>query len=177
MKKQKLQSNPPSRITRSTPTRSPSKPATRRRETTAKKVTAVTDQFSSTTLPAFSLEAASLEPRSAPSSTAMPSTVVPAMGMPSTEHRGESARGSEPPPSVRKLDATAAANYRRAYVSARVMNADGRFRLDEARFAQSLADLRVDPLIEQDLYTWALLAAADGDAALFAEEMFERRSA
>jgi hypothetical protein len=161
MKKQKSPSNPPSRTTRSTPARPSSKPASRRRPTAAKKVTAVihepfTSEFSSSVHSA---------------------TPTLASSAPSPERQGGASRGSEPPPSVRKLDAAAAANYRQAYAAARVVGPDGRVRLDEARFAQALADLRVDPLVEQDLYTWALLAAADGDAALFSDEGLELRSA
>jgi hypothetical protein len=68
---------------------------------------------------------------------------------------------------VRRIDATAAAKYQRVYAAARVTGTDGNIQLDEQRFAQSLADLAVDPLMGQDLYSLALMAAADGDASLF----------
>ncbi len=74
---------------------------------------------------------------------------------------------SEPTSSVRRIDAAAAAKYQRVYAAARVTGTDGHIQLDEQRFAQSLAELAVDPLTGQDLYSLALMAAADGDTSLF----------
>jgi hypothetical protein len=87
------------------------------------------------------------------------------------ERREEAAPPSEPVSAVRTIDAAAAATYQRVYAAARITGRDGHIQLDEQRFAQSLADLVVDPLTEQVLYSLALMAAADGDASLFKDDV------
>lgn len=56
------------------------------------------------------------------------------------------------------------------YAAAQTRDAEGHVRLDAQRFARALAEALLDPMIEQELYSRALLAAADGDSALFAGE-------
>lgn len=87
----------------------------------------------------------------------------------------DAARGDECTPtsglwSVRRLDAAAAAEYQRMYAAASASDAEGRVQLDAQRFAQALAEALVDPLIEQDVYSRALLAAAEGHRSLFKED-------
>jgi hypothetical protein len=56
------------------------------------------------------------------------------------------------------------------YAAARSADAEGRVQLDAHRFAQALAEALVDPLAEQEVYSLALLAAAEGHTRLFMEE-------
>lgn len=71
---------------------------------------------------------------------------------------------------MRAIDAATAAEYQRMYAAASTADAEGRLQLDAQRFAQALADALVDPLTEQDVYSRALLAAAEGQRSLFKEE-------
>jgi hypothetical protein len=71
---------------------------------------------------------------------------------------------------VRRIDAASAAEYQRMYAAAWTADAEGRLQLDLQQFAQALADALVDPLIEQDVYSRALLAAAEGHSSLLEEE-------
>jgi len=89
------------------------------------------------------------------------------------QHRAD--RRDEPTPTsevraVRRIDAASAAEYQRMYAAAWTADAEGRLQLDLQRFAQALADALVDPLIEQDVYSRALLAAAEGHSSLLEEE-------
>ena len=70
---------------------------------------------------------------------------------------------------MRRLDAATAAEYQRMYAAAWTADAQGRLQLDAQRFAEALAEALVDPLAEQDVYSRALLAAAEGDTSLFEE--------
>ena len=65
----------------------------------------------------------------------------------------------------------AAARCQQIYLAAHTADASGRIQLDTARLAQSLAEAGIGPLAEQELYSLALLAAADGHAALFEEDV------
>lgn len=71
---------------------------------------------------------------------------------------------------MRYIDAATAAEYQRMYAAAWTADAEGRLQLDAQRFAQALADALVDPLTEQDVYSRALLAAAEGHRSLFKED-------
>ena len=89
------------------------------------------------------------------------------------QHAVERRRDSTPASevrAVRRIDASRAAEYQRMYAAAWTADAEGRLQLDVQRFAQALADTLVDPLTEQDVYSWALLAAAEGHSALFKED-------
>ena len=65
----------------------------------------------------------------------------------------------------------AAAKCQQIYLAAHTADASGRIHLDTARLAQSLAEAGIGPLAEQALYSLSLLAAADGHAALFEEDV------
>lgn len=65
----------------------------------------------------------------------------------------------------------AAARCQQIYLAAHTADASGRIHLDTARLAQSLAEAGIGPLAEQELYSLSLLAAADGHAALFEEDV------
>jgi hypothetical protein len=65
----------------------------------------------------------------------------------------------------------AAAKYQQIYLAAHTSDPSGRIHLDTARLAQSLAEAGIGPLAEQELYSLSLLAAADGRAALFEEDV------
>jgi hypothetical protein len=95
---------------------------------------------------------------------------------PHMEQRQESPPTSEARRS-RKVDPASEAKYQRIYAAARVADGNGHVQLDERRFAEMLADVVLDPLTEQELYTLALMAAADGHTSLFWEEPIELRTA
>lgn len=91
----------------------------------------------------------------------------------SLQHGAE--RREEPTPTsevraVRRIDAATAAEYQRMYAAAWTEDGEGHVRLDAQRFAQALAEALVDPLTEQDVYSRALLAAAEGHSLLFEED-------
>lgn len=71
---------------------------------------------------------------------------------------------------VRRIDAATAAEFQRLYAAAWTADAEGRLQLDAEQFAQALAEALVDPLAEQDVYSRALLAAAEGHSSLFKED-------
>jgi hypothetical protein len=124
-------------------------------------------------------KAASLQPRAPVAELTPVPDVTPvdaASDAPPSEQRRkelpeEAVPPSEPTSSVRRIDAAAAAKYQHVYAAARVTGTDGQIQLDEQRFAQSLAELAVDPLTGQDLYSLALMAAADGDTSLFEHDV------
>lgn len=113
------------------------------------------------------------KPRGSRASTPELRAVV-AESPPGSEHY-DAERREEPTPTsevraVRGIDAAAAAEYQRIYAAAWTADAQGRLQLDAPRFAQALADALVDPLTEQDVYSRALLAAAEGHRSLFKED-------
>jgi hypothetical protein len=65
----------------------------------------------------------------------------------------------------------AAARCQQIYLAAHTADGSGRIHLDTTRLAQSLAEAGIGPLAEQELYSLSLLAAADGHAALFEEDV------
>jgi hypothetical protein len=67
--------------------------------------------------------------------------------------------------------AALASKYLEIYRAARTLSADGCIVLDRERLALSLAETGVGSLAEQSLYSLALVAAADGDSALFKEDV------
>jgi hypothetical protein len=71
---------------------------------------------------------------------------------------------SRPPP---QSHVTTVARCQQLYAAAHTTDAAGRIQLDAARLAQSLADAGIGIRAEQELYSMALMAAADGHAALF----------
>lgn len=62
-----------------------------------------------------------------------------------------------------------AALFQRLYEQARLPAADGRLRLDEQRFASSLAALRLEPELERELRNLARQADAEGRERLFGQ--------
>ncbi len=87
----------------------------------------------------------------------------------SAELRGKPASGSDVAPIASNVVVTS--KYQEMYLAARTADAAGRIQLDQQRFAQSLAEAGVGSLAEQELYNLALLAAADGHASLFKEDV------
>lgn len=65
----------------------------------------------------------------------------------------------------------AAARCQQIYLAAHTADAAGRIHLDTARLAQSLAEAGIGTRAEQELYSLSLLAAADGHAVLFEEDV------
>lgn len=106
------------------------------------------------------------------STSALKATV--AESPPSTARNDGERREAQTPASelraVRGIDAAAAAEYQRLYAAAWTADAQGRVQLDAQRFAHALAEALVDPLTEQDVYSRALLAAAEGHRSLFKED-------
>jgi amphi-Trp domain-containing protein len=77
------------------------------------------------------------------------------------------------PLSMRSLDRLAAAAYQRLYSAARTLDDKGHWHLDKERLMQSLADAGVDPLTQQELYSLALQADADGRSIMFSEQVID----
>lgn len=77
------------------------------------------------------------------------------------------------PVSMRTLDRKAVADYQRLYSAARSVDDEGHWHLDKQRLMQSLAEAGVDPLTQQELYSLALQADADGRAIMFSEQVID----
>jgi hypothetical protein len=114
---------------------------------------------------------------SAKAALALPASTHSESVWPRDELRQEAAPKSEARRWWRKVDAAAEAKYQRIYAAARVADGNGNVQLDQQRFAEMLADVVLDPLTEQELYTLALLAHAEGHASLFREEQVGFRTA
>jgi amphi-Trp domain-containing protein len=82
-------------------------------------------------------------------------------------------RESHEPLSMRTLDRMAAAEYQRLYSAARSLDDNGHWHLDKERLMQSLAEAGVDPLTQQELYSLALQADADGRTIMFSEQVID----
>jgi hypothetical protein len=74
---------------------------------------------------------------------------------------------------MRTLDRMAAAEYQRLYSAARSLDDQGHWHLDKEGLMQSLADAGVDALTQQELYSLALQADADGRAIMFSEQVID----
>jgi amphi-Trp domain-containing protein len=79
----------------------------------------------------------------------------------------------EEPVSVRTRDRVASDEYQRLYAAARVLGNDGQWHIDQDQLIQSLARAGVDPLTQQELYSLALQADADGRARMLSERVIE----
>lgn len=64
-----------------------------------------------------------------------------------------------------------AARCQQVYATARTTDASGSTRLDQDYLAQALADAGIGALAEQALYSLALMAASDGQEALFEDDV------
>lgn len=64
-----------------------------------------------------------------------------------------------------------AERYQQMYCAACSAGPDGQLRLDTERFAQGLAEAGMGALTQQELYHLALLAAAEGEPALPADDV------
>jgi amphi-Trp domain-containing protein len=82
-------------------------------------------------------------------------------------------RDAHEPLSIRTLDRMAAAEYQRLYSEARSIDDRGQWHLDKERLMQSLAEAGVDPLTQQELYSLALQADADGRSIMFNEQVID----
>ena len=59
----------------------------------------------------------------------------------------------------------------RLYAEACTWSSDGQRRVDQERLIQSLVRAGVDPLTQQELYSFALQADADGHTGMLSERM------
>jgi amphi-Trp domain-containing protein len=96
---------------------------------------------------------------------------------PSRSERASASLPADPerddPLSTRSLDRMATAEYQRLYEAARTLGSDGQWHLDQDQLIVSLALAGVDPLTQQELYTLALQADADGRGSMLSERVIE----
>jgi amphi-Trp domain-containing protein len=110
-----------------------------------------------------------------PSSFAPASSVAPASPFGASEIR-ELAHGWDAvgelggPLSALALDRIAAAEYQRLYTAARSLGSDGEWHLDKDLLIEGLARAGVDPLTQQEIYSLASQADADGRSLMFSEQ-------
>lgn len=103
-------------------------------------------------------------------------TVHPVSAQPLAAHPASDAHESEPmsaegqgsgwpslPPMV--------AAYQQLYAEACMVGSDGQWHLDHDHLVQSLARAGVDPLTQQEVYSFALQADVDGRTSVFSERM------
>lgn len=74
------------------------------------------------------------------------------------------------PDSAQLLDRFAAEEYQRLYTAARCRGSDGEWHLDKDRLIAGLARAGVDALTQQELYSLAAQADADGRSIMFSEQ-------
>lgn len=74
------------------------------------------------------------------------------------------------PQSAQLLDRIAAAEYQRLYTAARCLGSDGEWHLDKDQLIAGFARAGVDPLTQQELYSLAAQADADGRSIMFSEQ-------
>jgi amphi-Trp domain-containing protein len=74
------------------------------------------------------------------------------------------------PQSAQVLDRIAAAEYQRLYTAARCLGSDGEWHLDKDQLIAGFARAGVDPLTQQELYSLAAQADADGRSIMFSEQ-------
>lgn len=114
-------------------------------------------------------------------SSVAPPQVIHTSSEPPAPHSGTRPVGSEPVASGSQSSpaplcwatpaSAAAARCQQIYLAAHTADAAGRIHLDTARLAQSLAEAGIGTRAEQELYSLSLLAAADGHAVLFEEDV------
>ncbi len=68
-------------------------------------------------------------------------------------------------------DRMAAAEFQQLYSAARILGNDGQWHIDQDRLIESLAEAGVDALTQQELYSAALQADADGRASMLSERV------
>lgn len=66
---------------------------------------------------------------------------------------------------------TGASEFPQLYAAARVLGRDGQWHIDQDRLIESLAEAGVDPLTQQELYSAALQADADGRTSMLSERV------
>jgi hypothetical protein len=63
------------------------------------------------------------------------------------------------------------AEFQQLYSAARILGNDGQWHIDQDRLIESLAEAGVDALTQQELYSAALQADADGRTSMLSERV------
>ena len=75
------------------------------------------------------------------------------------------------PMATRAAQGLSASEFPQLYAAARILGNDGQWHIDQDRLIESLAEAGVDPLTQQELYSAALQADADGRASMLSERV------
>jgi amphi-Trp domain-containing protein len=136
--------------------------------------------FDSAAFDSVPLGAAGSEPFDATSFGSAPDAAVssgppplPPSFPPRAGTEGHLPSGLTGPTAAYTLDRIAAAEYQRLYTAARSLGSDGEWHLDKDQLIVGLARAGVDALTQQELYSLASQADADGRSIMFSEQAIQ----